>query len=145
LTQINQISRRAQSAHPLTHIKARPASARYGLFMPNISLPARPSAPATTFPLAIEPAAPESTVSRSLLREDNARVTLFSFAAGQELTPHTNRRRALVQILSGACDFFYNDTWQRLEAGTLLHLPPDHLHAVRAPEPFTMLLILCAE
>ena len=113
--------------------------------MANIPLPPRPSAPASTFPLSIDPAAPESTVSKSILREDNARVTLFSFAAGQELTPHTNRRRALVQILSGSCEFFYNDTWQRLDAGTLLHLPPDHLHAVRAPEPFTMLLILCSE
>ncbi len=113
--------------------------------MPNVILPPRPTEPAATFPLAIDPAAPESTVSRSILREDNARVTLFSFAAGQELTPHTNRRRALVQILSGRCDFFYNDTWQRLEAGTLLHLPPDHPHAVRAPEPFTMMLTLCAE
>ena len=113
--------------------------------MANVTLPPRATQPAATFSLAIEPAAPESTVSKSILREDNARVTLFSFAAGQELTPHTNRRRALVQILSGSCEFFYNDTWQRIAAGTLLHLPPDHLHAVRAPEPFTMLLTLCSE
>ena len=113
--------------------------------MSKIVLSPRLAEPACSFSLAIADADPESTVSKSVLREENARVTLFSFAAGQELTPHTNRCRALVQILSGSCDFFYNDAWQRLEAGTLLHLPPDHLHAVRAPEAFKMLLPLCAE
>jgi quercetin dioxygenase-like cupin family protein len=113
--------------------------------MAKTPLPPRPSQPAAAFSLAVGVAESESTVSKTILREDNARVTLFSFAAGQELTPHTNRRRALVQVLTGSCEFFYNDAWQRLEAGTLLHLPPDHLHAVRALEPFTMLLTLCAE
>lgn len=89
--------------------------------------------------------APASIVSRALLQTAEARVTLFSFAAGQELTSHTNRRRALIQVLQGRCDFFFNDAWHRLEAGTFLHLPPNHPHAVRAPEPFSMLLTLCAE
>lgn len=100
---------------------------------------------AQTFSLAVDPAAPESIISKLILRKTDARVTLFNFAAGQELTPHSNRRRALVQILTGACDFHFNGTWQRLEAGTLLHLPPNHPHALRAPEPCSMLLILCAE
>lgn len=89
--------------------------------------------------------APASIVSRALLLTPEARVTLFHFAAGQELTSHTNRRRALIQILSGNCDFFFNDAWHRLAAGTFLHLPPNHPHAVRAPEPFSMLLTLCSE
>jgi quercetin dioxygenase-like cupin family protein len=88
---------------------------------------------------------PASIISRSLLKTPEARVTLFSFAAGQELTSHTNRRRALVQVIAGACDFFYNDAWHRLTAGTFLHLPPNHPHAVRAPEAFTMLLTLCSD
>lgn len=91
------------------------------------------------------PADAASIVSRAVLTSPEARVTLFSFAAGQELTTHTNARRALIQVLSGTGEFFYNGAWQRLAAGTLLHLPPNHPHAVRAPEPFTMLLTLCAE
>lgn len=90
-------------------------------------------------------AAPASIVSRALLQTPEARVTLFAFSPGQELTSHTNRRRALIQILEGSCDFFFNDGWHRLTAGTFLHLPPNHPHAVRAPEAFTMLLTLCAE
>jgi quercetin dioxygenase-like cupin family protein len=89
------------------------------------------------------PPAAASIVSRALLQTPEARVTWFSFAAGQELTAHTNSRRALIQVLTGACDFFFNDAWHRLEAGAWLHLPPNHPHAVRAPEPFTMTLTLC--
>ncbi len=86
-----------------------------------------------------------SIVSRQILRLPDARVTLFSFDAGQELTTHTNARRALVQILTGTAEFFYNNAWHTLAAGTLLHLPANAPHAARAPEPFTMLLILCGE
>jgi quercetin dioxygenase-like cupin family protein len=89
--------------------------------------------------------APASIVSRAVLQTPEARVTLFTFAAGQELTSHTNRRRALVQVLEGSCDFHYNDAWHRLDAGAFLNLPPNHRHAVRATEAFTMLLTLCTE
>ena len=85
-------------------------------------------------------------VSRTLLQTPELRVVLFAFDAGQERTSHTSRRRAFVQVLSGACDFFANGAWNRLEAGTVLHLPPNHPHAVRAGAgAFTMLLTLAAE
>ena len=84
-------------------------------------------------------------VSRTLLQTPEARVILFTFAEGQELTKHTSRRRALVQILTGECDFLFEGEWRRLTAGTLLHMPPNHEHAVRAVGPFSMLLTLCFE
>lgn len=85
-------------------------------------------------------------VSRTVLQSPELRVVLFAFAEGQELTAHTSRRRALVQILEGTCVFFYNEQWQRLTAGTVLHLPPNHSHAVKADAgPFSMLLTLGAE
>ena len=85
-------------------------------------------------------------VSRTLMQTPELRCVLFAFDAGQELTSHTSRRRALVQVLSGACDFFFAGAWHRLESGALLHLPPSHPHAVRAGAgPFTMLLTLAAE
>ena len=90
--------------------------------------------------------APSGIVSRTLLQTPEMRAVLFTFAEGQELTSHTSRRRALAQIIDGACDFFFAGKWQRLEAGTFLHLPPNHPHAVRAGAgPFSMLLTLAAE
>jgi quercetin dioxygenase-like cupin family protein len=85
-------------------------------------------------------------VSRTLLQTPELRTVLFAFDAGQELTSHTSRRRALVQVLSGVCDFFFSGAWHQLESGALLHLPPGHPHAVRAGHgAFTMLLTLAAE
>ena len=85
-------------------------------------------------------------VSRTVLQTPELRLVLFSFDAGQELTSHTSRRRAVAQILTGACDFFFAGKWQRLEPGAVLHLPPNHPHAVRAADgPFTMLLTLATE
>lgn len=89
---------------------------------------------------------PSSIVSRTLLQTPEVRVVLFAFDAGQELTSHTSRRRALAQILTGRCEFFFSGAWHTLTAGAFLHLPPNHPHAVRAGEsPFTMLLTLGSE
>lgn len=85
-------------------------------------------------------------VSRTVLQTPEFRVVLFAFAEGQELSAHSNRRRALVHVLDGRCDFFFGGQWQQLETGTLLHLPPNHPHAVRATAgPFSMLLTLGAD
>jgi quercetin dioxygenase-like cupin family protein len=85
-------------------------------------------------------------VSRTVLQTEDLRVVLFSFAEGQELTTHTNRRRAVIHILEGACDFFHSGEWHRLVSGTLLHLPPSAPHGVRASAgSFSMLLTLGAE
>ena len=109
------------------------------------SLIATTEAQAITLADAVQ-VSPSGIVSRTLLQTPEARVILFTFADGQELTSHTSRRRALVQILNGVCDFFFAGRWQRLAAGMLLHLPPDHPHAVRAAAgAFSMLLTLGAE
>jgi quercetin dioxygenase-like cupin family protein len=85
-------------------------------------------------------------VSRTVLQAEPLRVVLFAFAEGQELTSHTSTRRALVHVLSGSCEFFFAGDWHTLGAGSLLHLPPNHPHAVRAAHgPFSMLLTLGTE
>lgn len=89
---------------------------------------------------------PAGIVSRTVLQTEGLRVVLFAFAEGQELTSHTSRRRALVQILDGTGEFFFGGHWHPLAAGALLHLPPDHPHAVRAHAgAFSMLLTLGPE
>ncbi len=81
-------------------------------------------------------------VSRTVLSVANARVILFGFAEGQELTEHTTTQHALVQVLSGECEFKLGDTWHTLQAGALLHMPPNLVHAVKATKAFSMLLTM---
>ena len=84
-------------------------------------------------------------VSRALQDQAGVRVTLFAFAAGQELTEHATPARALVQILSGACEFTLAGKKTPLRAGDLLHMPPGLEHAVFATEAFSMLLTTIRE
>ncbi|MFA5057785.1 MAG: cupin domain-containing protein [Opitutaceae bacterium] len=84
-------------------------------------------------------------VSRALSDQHGVRVTLFAFAAGQQLTEHATPARALVQILSGACEFTLAGKKTPLRAGDLLHMPPGLPHAALATEAFSMLLTTIRE
>ncbi len=129
----------------LIWIKAGGRRVRYGGHMRQTTLLPTDQAGALVLAGAADVSA-AGIVSRTLVQSAELRVILFSFDQGQELTAHSSRRRALVQVLSGACDFFFNGNWSRLEAGTLLHVPPGHPHAVRAAHgAFTMLLTLGTE
>lgn len=86
--------------------------------------------------------APNGIVSRTLLNLPEARVVLFGFAAGQELTEHTSTRHAWVHILSGSCEFTMAGEVHRLRAGQVVYMPPGTPHALRALEDFSMLLTL---
>jgi len=86
--------------------------------------------------------APNGIVSRTLLRTENSRTVLFGFAEGQELTEHTSTQHALIQILSGACEFSLASVPHNLKAGDVLYMPPNLPHAVKATEQFSMLLTL---
>jgi quercetin dioxygenase-like cupin family protein len=81
-------------------------------------------------------------VSRTLLNTAYVRVVLFGFAEGQELSEHTSTQHALIEILSGECEFSLDGKWRTLKAGILLHMPPNLRHAVKASQPFSMLLTL---
>ncbi len=81
-------------------------------------------------------------VSRTLLRTESLRVVLFGFAEGQELTEHTSTQHALVQILSGECEFSLAGEAHKLKTGDFLYMQPNLPHAVKATQQFSMLLTL---
>jgi len=81
-------------------------------------------------------------VSRTVFRSPNCRVVLFGFAEGQELSEHTSTQHALVQILSGECEFTLAGKPHALKTGDLLYMPPNLPHAACATKPFSMLLTL---
>jgi quercetin dioxygenase-like cupin family protein len=86
--------------------------------------------------------APNGIVSRTLMKTAGTRVVLFGFAEGQELSEHTSPHHALVQILSGECEFSLDGKPNHLKAGDLLYMPPHLPHGLRATQQFSMLLTL---
>jgi quercetin dioxygenase-like cupin family protein len=67
---------------------------------------------------------------------------LFGFAEGQELTEHTSTQQAVIQILTGECEFSLAGQQHLLKSGDLLYMPPNLRHAVKATRQFSMLLTL---
>ena len=86
--------------------------------------------------------APNGIVSRTLLRTPTVRVVLFGFSEGQELTEHTSTQHALVEVLSGECEFSLSGKPHLLKAGDFMNMPPNLPHAVKATRQFSMLLTL---
>jgi quercetin dioxygenase-like cupin family protein len=86
--------------------------------------------------------APEATVSRVLLRTGGGSVTLFAFAAGQELSEHTAPFDALVHVLDGELELTIGGTGQRAKAGEMVRMPAGVPHALRAPGDAIMLLTM---
>ena len=71
---------------------------------------------------ALVEVAPDSTVSRTVLRADGARVVLFAFDTGQELTEHTAAMPVLLSVIDGALDVTADGRTVRLVPGGVVHL-----------------------
>jgi len=90
--------------------------------------------------LAPAPGVAHGIVSQAVLTAPGLRLTLFRFAAGQELSEHTTPARALVQVLAGSCEFTFSGGTHPLKAGDLVHLPPGLPHAVKASGDLALLV-----
>ena len=100
-----------------------------------------PSAEALPIHSLITPTA-GGIASRVLARTPGGNLTLFAFDAGQELAEHTAPFDALVIVLEGAVDLTIGGTRVRATPGTIVRMPGGVPHAVEAPEPARMLLLM---
>jgi quercetin dioxygenase-like cupin family protein len=84
----------------------------------------------------------DGTISRTLYRDEQIKVVLFGFAAGQELSEHTAAVPALIQIIAGEATIMLGDERVEAQAGTWVRMPAHLTHAVTARTPVVMLLTL---
>ena len=80
--------------------------------------------------------------SRILMKAGGGSVTLFAFDDGQGLSEHTSPFEALVMVLHGALTLTVGGSPVRATPGTIVRLPGGVPHAVDAPEPARMLLLM---
>ena len=83
--------------------------------------------------------------SRVLARTAAGNITLFAFDAGEELSEHTAPFDALLLTLSGALTLTIGGTQTRTAAHTVVLMPANVPHAVRAEEPSQILLLMLRE
>jgi len=84
----------------------------------------------------------ESTVSRTVLKGEGARLVVFSFDTGQELSEHTAAVPVLLQALDGSLDVSASGMSVTLAPGDVIHLPSKVAHSVVAKEPSRLLLTM---
>ena len=81
-------------------------------------------------------------VSRTLAQNNQTSLTLFAFPEGEGLSAHSSPSDALVLILDGQAAIEVGDKEMTLGAGETVVMPANVPHALRAIEPFKMLLII---
>lgn len=86
--------------------------------------------------------APGSTVSRTVLRDQGARVVLFSFDSGEELSEHTAAVPILLTVLDGRLRVQADGDPVELRPGGLVHIGARVPHALTALEPSRMALVM---
>jgi quercetin dioxygenase-like cupin family protein len=87
----------------------------------------------------------QGIASRVLARTAAGNITLFAFDAGEELSEHTAPFDALVITLSGALVLTIGGRDVQAIPQSVVLMPANVPHAVRATEPSRMLLIMLRE
>ncbi|MBI5443260.1 MAG: cupin domain-containing protein [Deltaproteobacteria bacterium] len=81
-------------------------------------------------------------VSKTLLDRKTGTITLFSFDAGEGLSEHTAPFDAVVQVVDGRALVTIGGVELEVRTGELVVMPAGVPHALRAPEPFKMMLVM---
>lgn len=85
---------------------------------------------------------PGTIVSRTLAQNPAANITIFAFAADEEISTHTSEGDALVIALDGEAVVTIDGQSHVLKAGQSIVMPSGAPHAVLAKTPFKMLLVV---
>ncbi len=83
---------------------------------------------------------PGQIVSRTLAQNPAVSVTLFAFAAGEEIGTHDSPGDAFVHVLEGTGRFTVGGREHTVHAGEALVMPANIPHSVHAPEDFKWML-----
>jgi quercetin dioxygenase-like cupin family protein len=86
--------------------------------------------------------ADQSIVSKPVLKAEGGNISLFAFDRGQELSEHTAPFDAMVQVLEGTAEIRINQHVHQLDAGQCIIMPANEPHALKAVQPFKMLLTM---
>jgi quercetin dioxygenase-like cupin family protein len=84
----------------------------------------------------------QSVVSHEILNRPAGTITIFAFDKGQGLSEHTAPFDAFVFIPEGRVEITIEGKAHALNAGDTIIMPANRPHALKAIEPFKMLLVM---
>ena len=80
-------------------------------------------------------------LSRVLYKDEKVNVTLFGFAAGEELSAHSAPTPAVLYFLEGEAELQLGTDKMKAEAGSFVYMPPMLSHGVSSRTGLRMLLV----
>lgn len=83
-----------------------------------------------------------AVVSRTLIDKEAGTVTIFAFDEGQGLSEHTAPYDAMVMVTDGRAEIRIAGEPFQLGKGEMIIMPANKPHALRALEPFKMILVM---
>jgi len=86
--------------------------------------------------------AEKAVVSKIVLKNEKGDISLFAFDKGEGLSEHSSPFDALVYIVDGSAEIIINGNSNMLEAGESIIMPSNTPHALKAVEPFKMVLTM---
>ncbi len=87
----------------------------------------------------------QGIASRVLAKTSGGNLTLFAFDKGQGLSEHSAPFDAIVMVIEGQLNLIIDGKSVKAEPGTIVKMPANIPHAVEAPIPAKMLLIMLRE
>lgn len=84
----------------------------------------------------------DAVVSKTLVNRPAGTITLFAFDKGQGLSEHTAPFDAVVYIVDGEAEITISGKPYLLKADELIIMPANEPHALKAINPFKMMLTM---
>jgi quercetin dioxygenase-like cupin family protein len=84
----------------------------------------------------------DSILSQTIINQPDARIILFRFAPGQELSEHTAAKPAVLHFLEGEAEVTLGDSAHQAGKNTMIHMAAHLPHSIEAKSAVSMLLIL---
>ena len=83
-----------------------------------------------------------ATISKTVMSSEGARLVLFSFDTGQELTEHTAAMPVVLSVVEGHVRVTADERTVDLRPGGMVHLATRLPHSVEAVEPTKLALLM---
>ena len=87
----------------------------------------------------------EGILTRTLYADEQVKVILFCFDAGQELSEHAASVPAILHVLQGEARLTLGLDSMEALAGTWVHMPANLKHTISTKTPVKLLLLLLKE
>lgn len=84
----------------------------------------------------------DSVVSKEIINKPTGTITLFAFDKDQGLSEHTSPYDALVIITEGVAEIVVLSIKHEVKSGEMLLIPANIPHALKAIQPFKMILTM---